>query len=155
MDSNSRRRSTWTVSSSSVGFRQGRLTCGDALRLRHAVGDELVLFAVGVGRPAILADRQGVDQGCGGCTLHRLEQRGEKGGQLIAGTLKAAHLAQVDRQFIEQDQGRLAAEQLAQGLSSGCDTALVAIADALVSLRRLPGRRRSPPRAYRPVRHRP
>ena len=33
-----------------------------ALRLRHPVGDELVLLAVRIGGPPVLADRQGVDQ---------------------------------------------------------------------------------------------
>ena len=45
------------------GIQQRRLARGDALGFRHPVGDELVLFVVGVTCPAVLADRQRIDQG--------------------------------------------------------------------------------------------
>ena len=117
------------------GVEQGGLARGDALRLRHAVADELVLLAVGVGRAAVLADRQRVDQRRARRSLHRLEQRGEEGGQLVAGAGLALHLAQVDRQLVEQNQGRRAAEQLAQGLGAGRGPLAVAAAHPRVAFR--------------------
>ena len=116
------------------GVEQRGLARGDALRLRHAVADKAVLLAVGVGRAAVLADRQGVDQRRARRSLHRLEQRGEKGGQLVAGAGQALHLAQVDRQLVEQDQGRRAAEQFAQGLGAGGGPLPVAAAHPFVAL---------------------
>ena len=94
------------------------------------LGDEPVLVAVGIGRPSVLADRQGVDESRVRRAFHRLEQRGEKRGQLVACVVEAAYLAEVDRKLVEPNQGRLAAEQLAQGLGAGCDAALVARTDS-------------------------
>ena len=113
---------------------QGRLARGDALRLRHAVGDEPVLLAIGVGGPPVLADRQSVDQGRARSAFHGFEQRSQEGGQLAAGPRVAAQLAQIDRQLVEQDQRRRAPEQLAQGLGPGGDAVLVAPADPLPAL---------------------
>ena len=79
------------------GIQQRRLARGNALRFRHVVGDELVFFVVGVGRPAILSDRQRVDQDGVGCAFDGLEQRGQECRQLIASVLELAHLAQVNR----------------------------------------------------------
>ena len=115
------------------GVEQGGLARGHALRLRHPVADELVLLAVGVGGAAILANRQGVDQRRVRRAFHRLEQRGQERGQLIAGGVKALHLAQIDRQLVEQDQGRLSTEQLAQGFGTGRDALLVAPANPFVA----------------------
>ena len=53
---------------------------------------------------------------------------------MIIGVIEIAHLAQIYRQLVEQDQYGLAAEQLAQGLGAGRDAALVAVADARVSV---------------------
>ena len=105
---------------------QRRLARRHALRLRHPVGDELVLLAVRIGGPPVLADREGVDQRRVRRPLHRLEQRGQEGGQLVVGVVEAAHLAQVHRELVEQDQSRLAAEELPQGLGPGRHPALVA-----------------------------
>ena len=44
------------------GVQERRLARGNALRFRHLIGDELVLFGIGVGGAAVLADRQGIDQ---------------------------------------------------------------------------------------------
>lgn len=47
--------------------------------------------------------------------------------------MDAAHLAQVHREFIEEDQGRFATEQLAQRVGTGRDALLIAGADAGVA----------------------
>ena len=57
-----------------------------------------------------------------------LEQRGQECCQLIAGVLELLHLAQVNRQLVEQNQCRLTTEQLAQGLGTRSDAAFVALA---------------------------
>ena len=111
-----------------MGIQQRRLARGNALRFRHVVGDELVFFVVGVGRTAILSDRQRVDQDGVGCAFDGLEQRGQECCQLIAGVLELLHLAQVNRQLVEQNQCRLTTEQLAQGLGTRSDAAFVALA---------------------------
>ena len=115
------------------GVQQRRLSCRNALRFCHLVGDELVLFGVGVGGHAVLSDRQGVDQNRVGRAFDGLEQRGQERRHLIACILETADLAQVDRQLVEQNQRRLAAEQPAQGLSAGSDAGLVAPAHPLVA----------------------
>ena len=106
------------VSSASVGLRSVGFARGHALRLRHPVADKLILLAVRIGGAAILADRQRVYQRRLGRTLHRLEQRGQKRRQLVAGVVNALHLAQVDRQLVKQDQGRLATEKARAAFSA-------------------------------------
>ena len=113
---------------------QRRLARRHALRLRHPVGDEPVLLAVRIAGPAVLADREGVDQRHVRCALHRLEQRGQERGQLVAGIVEAAHLAQIHRDLVEQDQGRFAAEQFPQGPGTRRHTVLVARAHPPVAL---------------------
>ena len=112
---------------------QGRLARRHALRLRHPVGDELALLAVGIGSPAVLADRQRIDQRRIRRALHRLEQRGQEGGELVAGAVEAAYLAQIHRELVEQDEDRLAAEELPQGPGAGRHLALVARAHPFVA----------------------
>ena len=136
---------------------QRRLARRHALRLRHPVGDEPVLLAVRIGGPPVLADREGVDQRRVRRALHRLEQRGQEGGQLVVGVVEAAHLAQVHRELVEQDQGRLAAEQLPQGPGAGRHPALVTRPYPFVAcpsgkgIRHLaPGRMRQHAFAHRP-----
>ena len=116
------------------GIQQRRLACGHALGFRHAIGDELVLFVVGVARAAILADRQGIDQGGARSALNRLEQRGQEGGQLIAGAGKVAYLAQINGQFVQQDQRRFAAEQFPQRFGTGRHVPFVADANPCVAV---------------------
>ena len=115
-------------------IQERRLARRNALRLRHGVGDEPVLLGVGIGRPAVLPNRKGVDESGVGGTFHRLEQRSQERRQLIAGIVDAAYLAQVDRELVEQDQGRLASEQLAQRLGAGCDATLVARAHPRIAV---------------------
>ena len=104
------------------------------LRIRDPVSRYArILVAVRIGGAAILADRQRVYQRRLGLTLHRLEQRRQKRRQLVAGVVYALHLAQVDRQLVKQNQGRLATEKLAQRFGSGGDTAFVAVMDPLVA----------------------
>ena len=93
---------------------QRRLARRYALGLRHPIGDELVLRRVGVDRPALFADRQRVDQRCARRPLHGLEERRQERGQLLAGRTALLHLAEVHRKLVEQDERRLAAEQLSQ-----------------------------------------
>ena len=49
------------------------------------------------------------------------------------GIVQPADLAQIDREFVEKDQGRLATEEFTQGFGAGCYTLLVAAAQALVA----------------------
>ena len=97
---------------------QRRLARRDALRLRHPIGDELVLCRVRVYRPALLADRQRVDQCRVRRTLHGLEQRGQERRQLVARRADLLHLAEVHRELVEQDERRLPPEQLPQGVGT-------------------------------------
>ena len=115
------------------GVQQRGFAGGNALRLRHPVGHELVFLAVGVGGLAVAAKRQGVNQRCVGSALHGLEQGGEKGGELIAGALAALHLAQIHREFVQQNQRRLAAEQLLQGFGAWGHAFLVTVLHPLVA----------------------
>ena len=117
------------------GVEQGRLACGDALSLRHAVGNELVLRSVGVGSAAVLADGESVDQGRIGRTLHGLEQGRQEGCQLVVGIIELSHFAQVHRKLVEQDQGGFTSEQFPQGLGTRRDPMLVALTNPFVSVR--------------------
>ncbi len=113
---------------------QGRLAGGDALGFGHLVGDEAVLLAVGVRRAAVsLADRQRVDESRVRCVLDRLEQRGQEGGQLVPCVVYTTDLAQIDGEFVEQDEGRLTTEQLLEGPCTGCRSHLVAVVYTLVA----------------------
>ena len=115
------------------GVQQGGFAGGNAFRLRHPVGHELIFLAVGVAGLAIAANRQGVNQRGVGGTLHGLEKGSEEGGELIPGALGAPHFAQIHRDFIQQNQRRLAAEQFAQGFGTGGHALLVAVLHPLVT----------------------
>ena len=55
-------------------------------------------------------------------------------GQLIVGAGEVAYLAQIDGQFIQQNQRRFAAEQLPQRFGAGCDVVFVTDADPCVTV---------------------
>ena len=113
---------------------QGRLARGNALGLRHAVGDEAVLVAIGIARHTVLANGQRIDEGRVRRACHRLEERSQEGGQLLASApVDPAHLAQIDGEFVQQNQHRGAAEELAQGGGTGRDADLIAPANPLVT----------------------
>ena len=105
-----------------------------ALRFAHLIGDELVLLAVGVARPSVLADRERVDERGVRCAFDGLEQRGQECGELVPRIPHPPDLSEVDREFVEQDERRLATEQLAQRLRPGRNARLVALADPLVAI---------------------
>ena len=113
---------------------QRGLARGHALRFAHLVGDVLVLLAVGVARPSVLADRERVDERGVRCPFHGLEQRGQECGELVPRIPHAADLSEVDRELVEEDERRLATEQLAQRLRPGRNARLVALADPLVAI---------------------
>ena len=112
---------------------QRRLAGRDALGLGHPVGDELVLRRVRVHRPAFLADGQRVDQRRPRRPLHRLEQRRQERRQLLARGPHLLHLAEIDREFVEQDERGPAAEQLAQGVGPRRGPRHVAVLHAVVA----------------------
>lgn len=142
------------------GVEERRLPGRHALQLLHDREHRLVLVAIRVERPAVLADGESVDERRARRALHGLEERGEEGGELVAGRgelRRLADLAEVDRELVQQDQRRLAAEQLAEGVRPRRHPPLVARPHALVA--RLPGQRVGDltPRGERlhPVAHRP
>ena len=98
------------------------------------IGDELVFLTIGVDRPAVLANRQRVYQRRVRSSFDRLEQRGQEGCQLVACIPEVVHLAQVNRQFVEQNKSGFSTEQLAQGLGARCDSTLVALAYPFISI---------------------
>ena len=93
------------------GVQHGGFAGRHALGLVHLPRHELVFRGVGVQPEAPLSDGQGEHQGRARAALHRLEQRGEEGGELLR-LRPALDLAQVDGQLVQQDQGRLAAEKV-------------------------------------------
>ena len=113
---------------------QRGLARGHALRFAHLIGDELILLAVGVARPSVLADREGVDERGVRCAFDSLEQRGQECGELVPRIPHPPDLSQVDRELVEEDERRLATEQLAQGLRPGRNARLVALAEPLVAI---------------------
>ena len=104
-----------------AGGREGRdLPARDRLQLSEDPIDPLVFLPIGIHRLAALAQGQGEHQHRLGGGVHRLDQVGEEGSELLsrlAGS-RALDLAQVDRELIDQDQHRPLADQLPQGFRS-------------------------------------
>ena len=78
------------------GVQERRFPRGNTLRFRHVVGDKLVLFVEGVGRPPVFANRQRIDENRVGNAFDRLKQRTKERGQLKASVFYIAYLAQVN-----------------------------------------------------------
>ena len=97
------------------------------------VGDEPVLGAVGVARAPVLPDGEGEDERGLWRSLHGLEERGEERGELRARAVEDLDLPEVDRELVEEDERRLSAEELAEGVRSGRDPGLVALPHPLVA----------------------
>ena len=90
--------------------------------------DRLVLAGVCIARDAVAAEREREHQRGLRRALDSLEQGCEERRQLLAGSLLAQrrHLAQIRCEFIDQDQRRGGADQLAQGVGAGRDATGVA-----------------------------
>ena len=115
------------------GIHRRRHAGGDAGGFRDPIRDELVLLAVRIRGAAIGANGQGVNERGVRRSVHRLEERGEERRELVSGALCAPHFAEVNGQFVQQNQRRFAAEQLAQRLGAGCHAFLIAAPHTLVA----------------------
>ncbi len=133
MSSNRRRRKNLHGFVRFGRIQERRLASRDALDFRHLVRDELILRRIGVGRATVLADGEGVDNGRVRRGLDRLEQRREEGRQLASRVILPAHLAEIDRQLVEQDQRRRVAQQGSHRVRAGRLALLVAPPHPLVT----------------------
>ncbi len=115
------------------GFKEGGFSCGDAFEFFKFFGDGGVFVVVGIGAFEILADGEGKDEGSLGCAFDGFEEGREEGGELCA-LLVAFDAAEVDRHFIEQDDGGLGFQESGECFCTGCGVGDVAFFESVVAV---------------------
>ena len=104
MNSNKGRHNTCTVSSSLVGGEGRDLSSRHGLQFCEDSINPLVLLPIGIHRLATTAQRQGEHQHSVGGGVHRLDQIGEEGGELLSSPAsgRTPELAQIDGQLVHE-----------------------------------------------------